>query len=130
MAKIKFQTPIGMHDLFEEDLEYFEKIEKVCKKFADFYGFKRIETPILEETQLFEKGTGIFTDIVEKQMYSLRTRGGNHLTLRPEYTPPVVRAYIQHGMQSLPKPVNLWYFGPAFRYERPQAGRYRQFYQF
>jgi len=130
MAKIKFQTPIGMHDLFEEDLEYFEKIEKVCKKFADFYGFKRIETPILEETQLFEKGTGIFTDIVEKQMYSLRTRGGNHLTLRPEYTPPVVRAYIQHGMQSLPKPVKLWYFGPAFRYERPQAGRYRQFYQF
>ncbi len=119
-----------MHDIFEEDLEYFEKIEKVCKDAANFYDYKKIETPILEQTQLFEKGTGAFTDIVEKQMYSLRTRGGDHLTLRPEYTPSVVRAYVQHGMQSLPKPIKLWYFGPAFRYERPQAGRYRQFYQF
>ncbi len=119
-----------MRDLFDEDLDYFARIEKACKEIADFYGFKRIETPILEETQLFEKGTGAATDIVEKQMYSFRARGGDYLTLRPEITPGVVRAYIQHGMQSLPKPVNLWYMGPCFRHERPQAGRYRQFHQF
>lgn len=119
-----------MHDLFEEDLEYFAKIERVCKDIAGFYGFKRIETPILEETQIYEKGTGMFTDIVEKQMYSFRTKGGSHLTMRPEATPGLVRAYIQHGMQSLPKPVKLWSLGPFFRYERPQAGRYRQFHQF
>ena len=119
-----------MHDLFDEDLEYFDKIKKICSDMADFYGYKRIETPILEETSLFEKGTGDTTEIVEKQMYSLRTKGGDHLTLRPELTPSIVRAYIQHGMQNLPKPIKLWYFGPAFRYEKPQAGRYRQFHQF
>jgi len=127
---MKFQLPTGTHDLFEEDLQYFQKIEKVCQEMAEFYDFKKIETPILEETGLFEKGTGFSTDIVEKQMYSFRTRGGDSLTMRPEGTPGVVRAYIQHGMQILPKPVNLWYFGPFFRYERPQAGRYRQFHQF
>ncbi|MBZ9572880.1 histidine--tRNA ligase [Patescibacteria group bacterium] len=126
----KFQTPTGMHDLFEEDLKYFQKIEKVCQEMADFYGFQRIETPILEDTRLFEKGTGVTTDIVQKQMFSFRTRGGDQLTLRPEGTPGIVRAYIQQGMQSLPKPVKLWHFGPFFRYERPQAGRFRQFYQF
>ena len=126
----KFQSPTGMGDLFEEDLKYFQKIERVCQEMADFYGFQRIETPILEETGLFVKGTGVTTDVVQKQMFSFRTRGGDQLTLRPEGTPAIVRAYIQHGMQSLPKPVKLWYFGPFFRYERPQAGRYRQFYSF
>ncbi len=126
----KFQSPTGMHDLLGEDLEYFQKIEKACKDIAGFYGFQRIETPILEETGLFEKGTGFTTDIVQKQMFSLRTRGGDFLTLRPEGTPGIVRSYIQHGMQNLPKPVKIWYFGPFFRYERPQAGRFRQFYQF
>jgi len=125
----KFQTPTGMHDILVEDWEYFQKIEKKAKEIVEFYGFKRIETPILEEARLFEKGTGASTDIVQKEMFSFRTRGGDYLTLRPEYTPSVVRAYIQHGMQSLPKPVKLWYFGPCFRYERPQAGRYRQFHQ-
>jgi len=127
---MKFQTQIGMHDILPEDEFYYQKVLEVCREIADFYGFERIETPILEETQLFEKGTGGSTDIVHKQMFSLRTLGGDHLTLRPEGTPGIVRAYIQHGMQSLPKPVKLWYFGPFFRYERPQAGRYRQFYQF
>ncbi len=126
----KFQAPIGMHDLFEEDLKYFQKIEKTCSDIVEFYGFQKIEPPILEETQLFEKGTGSTTDIVQKQMFSLRTRGGDNLTLRPELTPSIVRAYIQHGMQNLPKPVKIWYFGPCFRHERPQAGRFRQFHQF
>ena len=119
-----------MHDLFEPELEYFAKVEKVCQSMADFYGFQRIQTPILEQTELFEKGTGLTTDIVEKEMYSLRTKGGDGLTLRPEWTPGIARAYLQHGLSAWPKPVKLWYFGPCFRHERPQAGRLRQFHQF
>ncbi len=119
-----------MHDLFEPELEYFAKVEKICQSMADFYGFQRIQTPILEQTELFEKGTGLTTDIVEKEMYSLRTKGGDGLTLRPEWTPGIARAYLQHGLSVWPKPVKLWYFGPCFRHERPQAGRLRQFHQF
>lgn len=127
---MKFQTPTGMKDLFAPELEVFQKIERNCEKIAAFYGFQKISPPILEESALFEKGTGQSTDIVQKQMFFFRTPGGDKLTLRPEFTPSIVRAYIQHGMQSWPKPVKLWYFGPVFRYERPQAGRYRQFHQF
>ncbi len=119
-----------MHDLLEEDLKYFQKIEKTCQELADFYNFKKIETPILEESALFEKGTGASSEVVQKQMFLLRTKGGDILTLRPEETPAIIRAYLEHGMASLPKPVKLWHFGPFFRYERPQAGRYRQFHQF
>ncbi len=128
--KLKFQSPTGMHDILLEEQKYFQKICEVCEDIADFYQFQKIETPILEETELFLKGTGLTTDIVQKQMYSLRTKGGDYLTLRPEFTPGVVRAYIEHGMFNLPQPVKLWYFGPNFRYERPQAGRFRQFWQF
>jgi len=127
---MKFQSPTGMHDVSGKDIMYFQKIEKVCKDVADFYGFRKIETPILEETKLFEKGTGSSTDIVQKEMFSLRTKGGDYLTLRPEGTPGIIRSYIQNGMQSLPKPVKFWHFGPFFRYEKPQADRFRQFNQF
>jgi histidyl-tRNA synthetase len=127
---LKFQAPTGMHDLFQEDWDYFDKVKKSCSHMADSYEFIRIETPILEDTAIFEKGTGVNTDIVEKEMYSLTSKGGDRLTLRPEGTPGIVRSYIQHGMQNLPKPVKLWYFGPFFRHERPQAGRFRQFHQF
>ena len=130
MKKPKFQSPTGMHDILPEEEKYFQKIYEVCKGIADFYQFQKIETPILEETELFSKGTGLTTDIVQKQMYSLRTKGGDYLTLRPEFTPGIVRAYIEHGMFNLPQPVKLWYFGPNFRYEKPQAGRFRQFWQF
>ncbi len=129
MAKNNYQTPTGMHDLFQKDLEQFAKIEQLAKKIADFYGFEKIETPILEFSEIFEKGTGVSTDIVEKEMYSLKTKGGDLLTLRPEMTPGIVRSYNQSGMQNLPKPVRFWYLGPCFRHERPQAGRYRQFNQ-
>ena len=128
--KPKFQSPTGMHDVLPEDQKYFQKIYEVCQDMANFYGFKKIDTPILEETELFSKGIGLATDIVGKQMYSFRTKGGDYLTLRPEGTAPVVRAYIQQGMFNLPQPVKLWYFGPFFRYEHPQAGRFRQFWQF
>ncbi len=118
-----------MRDILDTEIKYFQKIEKVCQETADFYDFKKIETPILEASSLFEKGTGQSTDIVQKQMFILRTKGGDLLTLRPDGTPSVVRAYLEQGMESLAKPVKLWYAGPFFRYERPQAGRYRQFYQ-
>ena len=119
-----------MHDILSEEQKYFQKIYDIVKEIADFYQFQKIETPILEQTELFSKGTGISTDIVQKQMFTLRTRGGDYLTLRPESTPGIVRAYIENGMFNLPQPVKLWYFGPCFRYEHPQAGRYRQFWQF
>ena len=130
MKKQKYQTPTGMHDILPEDQKYYQKVYNTAENIANFYNFGKITTPILEQTELFEKGTGAATDIVQKEMYSLKTKGGDSLTLRPEGTPGVVRAYIQNGMTRLPHPVKLWYFGPFFRYEKPQAGRYRQLYQF
>ncbi len=128
--KIKFQTPTGMHDILPDEQGYFRKIYNVCENAANFYQFKKIDTPILEETELFSKGTGMGSDIVQKQMYSLKTKGGDFLTLRPEFTPGIVRAYIKYGMRNLPQPVKLYSIGPVFRYERPQEDRYRQFHQF
>ncbi len=128
--KLKFQRPTGMHDILPEDQRYFQKIYNVCETLINFYGFKRIDTPILEDAALYEKGTGLLTDIVQKQMFALRTRGGDYLTLRPEFTPAIIRAYLEHGMQALPQPMKLYSTGPVFRYEHPQAGRYRQFHQF
>jgi histidyl-tRNA synthetase len=125
----KFQTVTGMHDILPEDQKYYEKVYETAKEIAEFYNFSRIETPVLEESELFVKGTGATTDIVQKQMYSLKTKGGDSLVLRPEGTPSVVRAYLEHGMANWPQPVKLWYYGPYFRYERPQAGRFRQFWQ-
>jgi len=130
MKKPKFKTPTGMHDILADDQRYYQKIYNLCQEMANFYGFERIETPILEETELFSRGVGVATDIVRKQMFSFKTRGGDYLTLRPEGTAPVVRAYIQQGMENLAPPVKLWYFGPFFRAEKPQLGRFRQFWQF
>jgi len=128
--KPKFQKPAGMRDILSEEQKYFQKILNVAENIAHFYGFEKIDTPILEETELFSKGTGLTSDIVQKQMYSLRTKGGDYLTLRPEFTPGIVRAYLEHGMKNLPQPVKFYSFGPLFRHEKPQAGRYRQFHQF
>jgi len=130
MGKIKFQSLSGMHDIFGEEQKYLQKIYKVVENIADFYNFKKIETPILEPTDLFSKGIGLTTDIVTKQMYTFRTKGGDLVSLRPEYTASIVRSYIEKGMHTLPRPVKLWHFGPCYRYERPQAGRFKQFYQF
>ncbi|MBI2577315.1 MAG: histidine--tRNA ligase [Candidatus Wildermuthbacteria bacterium] len=128
--KTKFQTPTGMHDILPEDQPYFQKVFSTVDEIASYYGFDRIDTPMLEDVQLYEKGTGASTDIVEKQMYVLNTKGGDVLALRPEFTPGIMRSYIQHGMLNLPQPVKLYTYGPLFRYESPQAGRYRQFHQF
>ncbi len=119
-----------MHDILPEDQVYLKKINKSVESIAHYYSFGRIDTPILENAEVFIKGTGAATDIVEKEMYTFRTKGGDLVALRPEFTAGVVRAYIEHGMYSLPQPVKLWSVGPLFRHERPQAGRYRQLHQF
>ncbi len=128
--RLKFQTPTGMKDILPEDQPFYQKVYSVVDDFAKLYRFQRIDTPILEDLGLFEKGTGQATDIVEKQMYVLKTKGGEYLALRPEFTPSFARAYFEHGMVNLPHPIKLYTYGPLFRYERPQAGRFRQFYQF
>jgi len=130
MSKLKYQTLTGMHDILPEDQIYFKKIQKVLESVMNYYSFQRIDTPILEQADLFSKSTGVGTDIVEKEMYVFRTKGQDLVALRPEFTASIARAYIEHGMHNLPQPVKLWTSGPCFRHERPQAGRYRQFNQF
>jgi len=129
-TKTKLQTLTGMHDILPEDQMYFKKIQKSVESITNYYNFQRIDTPILEDAELFSKGTGASTDIVQKEMYAFRTKGGDLVALRPEFTPGIARSYTEHGMHNLPQPVKLWTSGPCFRYERPQAGRYRQLLQF
>ncbi len=123
------QTLKGMRDILPADYPYWEKVEKAFKKTAEFYNFKFIEPPILERAELFIRGTGVNTDIVEKELYTFKTKGKDLVALRPEFTPSLIRAYIEHGMSRLSQPVKMCYFGPVFRYSAPQAGRFRQFYQ-
>ena len=117
-----------MNDVLPSVQKYWDKFFKVAKESAAFYGFETIETPILENVELFIKGTGLNTDVIEHEMYSLKTRGGDSLALRPELTPGVVRAYLENGFSNQPQPVKFFHYGPAFRHEAPQAGRYRQFH--
>ncbi|MGD0576473.1 MAG: histidine--tRNA ligase [Candidatus Staskawiczbacteria bacterium] len=130
MSKLRFQTLTGMHDVLPEDQVYFKKVQKAVESISNYYSFEKIETPILEDAEIFSKAVGEDTDIVGKEMYTFRTKGGDMVSLRPEGTAPVMRSYIEHGMHNMPQPVKLWYIGPFFRYERPQAGRFRQFHQF
>ncbi len=130
VSKKSFQSPRGMKDILPEDMPLWDKVIKTVEKVASSYGFLKIETPILESKDLFVRGTGIASEIVKKQMFSIKSKGGDSLVLRPEVTPSIIRAYIQHGMNSLIQPVKLFYYGPVFRYERPQQGRERQFHQF
>jgi len=130
MTKIKFQSLTGMHDILPQDQLYFKRVYKSVESVVNYYGFQKIDTPVLEYAEVFSKGTGPATDIVEKEMYAFRTKGGDLVALRPEFTPSIARSYIENGMYNLPQPVKLWVLGPCFRHERPQAGRYRQFLQF
>lgn len=125
----QFQVPKGMHDILPEDQKYWKYIMKKAESLLDFYGFERIDTPMLESTELFVRSIGEGTDIVEKEMFNLKTKGGDTFTLRPEGTAAVVRAYLENGFNVKPHPVKLYYFGPMFRHEQPQHGRYRQFFQ-
>lgn len=126
----KLQKPRGTKDILLEDQKYFKYVQNVFETVAEEAGFQKITTPAFEDTSLFVRGVGKETDIVGKEMYTFKDKSGNSLTLRPEGTAPVVRAYLEDGLQSLPQPVSLYYFSNFFRYERPQAGRYREFWQF
>lgn len=127
--KFAFQSPKGMHDLLPNDFLYFDKVEKSLRKIASLMGFLRVETPILEDVRLFERGTGMTTEVVQKQMFLVKTKSEESLALRPEMTPGVLRAYIESGLSHIMSPAKFFYWSPLFRYEQPQHGRYRQFYQ-
>lgn len=130
MNKAKLlQVPKGMRDILPEEQKYWHYIFKKAENILLDYGFSKIDTPIVEYTDLFNRGVGEETDIVQKEMYSFKTKGGDDLSLRPEGTAGIVRAYIENGMQVWPHPVKLYYFGPMFRHDQPQAGRYRQHWQ-
>ena len=125
-----YQAPRGTADRLPDEQRYWRYIEAAAQDLAARFGYGRIDTPVFEDSDLFVRSVGEGTDIVEKEMYAFEDRGGDHLTLRPEGTAPVCRAYLEHGMHNLPQPVRLYYFCPIFRYERPQAGRFRQHHQF
>lgn len=125
-----FQTPKGVHDILPADYEYFTYIKKVVRHRARQAGFRRLTTPVFEFTEVFKRSIGDTSDIVSKEMYTFEDRKGRSLTLKPEGTAGVVRSYIQNNMNQWPQPVMLYYFEPHFRYDRPQKGRYRQFWQF
>lgn len=122
--------PRGTNDILPADAELWLELEEKIRRVCHAYGFGEIRTPIFEHTELFQRGIGDTTDIVEKEMYTFTDRGERSLTLRPEGTAPVVRAFLENKLGSGPLPVKLYYYGPMFRYERPQSGRYRQFTQF
>ncbi len=119
----------GFRDLLPNDTRLLNAVRDTARSILEAYRYRQIELPMVEETALFVRGVGKATDIVEKELYTWETPGGENVSLRPEATAGAVRAYIQHGMLNLPQPVKMWCVGPMFRYDRPQAGRFRQFYQ-
>ena len=123
-------APKGMRDLIGDEYYLFQGFFEKAQEVAMYYGFKPIETPMLEHEYIFTSGIGEGTDVVDKEMYTLRTKGGDHLALRPEHTASLMRAYIEHGMNNQPQPIMFYQYGPSFRHDNPQKGRYRQFYQF
>jgi histidyl-tRNA synthetase len=125
----RLQRPRGTFDVLGEDALAREALEQTARRILERAGYERVETPTFEATELFARGVGESTDVVQKEMYSFDDGGGNLVTLRPEGTAPVCRAYVEHGMHKLAAPVKLWYASSFYRRERPQAGRYRQFTQ-
>jgi histidyl-tRNA synthetase len=120
----------GMKDVLSDENPYWEIITAKAADLAKTYGFQKIETPVLERMELYERSTGKETDIVSKEMYSFVDKSGDRVAIRPEATPGLVRAYVEHGMFNLPQPVKMFFLGPLFRHEKPQSGRYRQHTQF
>jgi histidyl-tRNA synthetase len=125
----KYQAPRGTFDVLPGDARARRRIEATAAAVFARAGYEPIATPAFEDTELFERGVGRSTDIVRKEMFTFEDKGGRSITLRPEGTAPICRAYLEHGMHKLAQPVKLSYVGPFFRHERPQAGRYRQFHQ-
>jgi len=125
----RIRAPKGTHDLLPPVSEKFAAVEDTARRVFGSFGYAEIRTPIFESTDLFARSVGDTTDIVHKEMYTFADRKGRSLTLRPENTAGVVRALVEKGIQEMPRPIRLWYAGPQFRYEQPQAGRYREFRQ-
>ncbi|MFC2169198.1 histidine--tRNA ligase [Acidobacteriota bacterium] len=119
----------GTKDILPQEARKWQKVEEVVKGIFELYGYREIRTPVFEAAELFEKGTGQTSDIVIKEMYTFRDKGGRILALRPEYTPSVVRAIIENRLYLQPQPLRFYFIGPMFRYDKPQKGRYRQFHQ-
>lgn len=134
MSQPLFRTPKGTHDILPEDNQYMTYIKKAVRHRARQAGFKRIDPPIYENRAIFERGIGAHTDIVEKELFLVTSKQKGEeaaeLALRPEFTAGICRSYVEHGMQQLPQPVQLYSIGQCFRHDRPQKGRYRQFHQF
>ena len=127
--KIPFQAIKGTHDILPAEARLWQAAEAAARDHFELYGYREIRTPVFEATELFEKGTGQTSDIVIKEMYTFVDKGGRSVTLRPEYTPSIARAIIEHRLYLEPAPLRFYYIGPMFRYDKPQKGRYRQFHQ-
>ncbi|MBI4492314.1 MAG: histidine--tRNA ligase [Chloroflexi bacterium] len=125
-----YQAPRGTQDILPEEARYWRFVEEQARRWALRFGYGEIRTPTFEETSVFSRGVGAGTDIVEKEMYTFKDKGGDELTLRPEATAAVMRAYLEHGLHNRPQPARLYSLASIFRYDRPQAGRYREFHQF
>jgi histidyl-tRNA synthetase len=130
VAQTRYTAPRGTFDILPSEKRVRRRVETVAMTILGRAGYEPIATPIFEETDLFERGVGRSTDIVQKEMFTFEDKGGRSLTLRPEGTAPICRAYLANGMHKMAQPVKLYYRGPFFRHERPQAGRFRQFHQF
>src|SRR6056297_430053 len=127
---MKFNAPRGTNDILPPETLKWQYIEKKTHELFSNYNYDEIRTPIFEYTELFQRGIGEVTDIVEKEMYTFEDKGGRSVTLRPEGTASVMRSFMENKIYGRAQPTKYYYFGPMFRYERPQSGRYRQFYQF
>lgn len=127
---LMFNATRGTKDILPQEQSLWRFVQAKASTLSKKYGFRRLDTPVFEDSRLFSRSVGETTDIMEKETYTFADRGGDYLTLRPEGTAPVCRSYLEHGMQNLPQPVRLYYFCPVFRYDRPQSGRYRQHYQY
>jgi histidyl-tRNA synthetase len=124
------QAPKGTRDILPSEVYRWQFVGKAFKKLCDSFGYKEIRIPVFEHTELFQRGVGDTTDVVQKEMYTFQDKGSRSITLRPEGTAGVVRSYIENGMASLPQPIKLFYDITAYRYENVQKGRYREFHQF
>jgi histidyl-tRNA synthetase len=124
------KAPRGTFDILPQEHAYWKYVEEKAASLCQLYGYQPLSTPVFEDAQIFTKTVAGGTDIVDKEMYVFEDKSGQELALRAEGTAPVCRAYLEHGLFNLPQPVKLYYIGPAFRYERPQSGRYRQHHQF
>lgn len=129
-ADANLQSVKGMHDIIGPDYYLYQGFSEKAAEIAIYYGFQPIDTPTLEKEDLFLRGVGEENDMTQKEMYTLKTRGGDRLAMRPEGTAGVMRSYLEHGMHSLPQPLMFYYYGPFYRHENPQAGRKREFRQF